>query len=354
MKSDLNLNVSILFRIICLALTLALSGYWIYVFSLNEDLVTIEYRKYYAREKDVYPLLSLCLTNSISQGKLTELNANLSVASYLQFLSGETFNSTLVDINYQSIIENMTEFIEEDFIRFRNGSYQALHPDYNDSLNFKYSYIKNKRIYPSKYSFFSVNEGFYTCYELAIPHDKNIMGFWFRINTKIFPLRVRPKSYGLIAIIHYPNQLLISKTLKHLWPPWNKDEVHEMQFQIRGVEVLRRRQKWRRQCHDHWEDYDHYIIKNHLQSVGCRAPYLPSNNDLPPCRMKEEMEKKFYFQTDDYRLKSPCREMKKIYERFDESTHDVKEIIWARRGYFWLSIAISDEDFKEISETRYN
>ena len=352
-----NISFQLLFRIACLITTISLSVYWFYKFSLNKDLIAIEYKKYYAQEKDVYPMLSICLRNPISETKLRKINPTVSVASYIEFLSGNYFDPKLLDIDYLEIIENMADYVEDDFIRFRNGSYLAIHPAYkNDRIYGEGTKLKNyrKRIYPSKYAFFSDDEAFLNCYELSIPPDRNIRKFWFRINTKIFPSRIRPKSYGFMTILHYPNQALIAKTLNYLWShPWNENKSHDMQFQIRGVEVLRRRQKWQRPCHEDWSNYDHYIMKKHVDLVGCRAPYLLLNNRTHLCRTKKQMEKRFYFRVDGVGLGPPCREMKKIYESYTESTHNQEEISWSRKGYFWLSVTVLDDDFKEISETRY-
>ena len=352
-----NINFQLLFRIACLTTTISLSVYWFYKFSLNKDLIAIEYKKYYAHEEDVYPMLSICLRNPISETKLRKINPNINVTSYIQFLSGNYFDPKLLDIDYQEIIENMTDYVEDDFIRFRNGSYFAIHPGYRNNPNYEEGKkLKDyrKRTYPSKYAFFFDDEAFFNCYELSIPPERNIKTFWFRINTKIFPSRIRPKSYGFMTILHYPNQALIAKTLNYLWShPWNKNESHDMQFQIRGVEVLRRRQKWRRPCHEDWPNYDHYIMKKHVDLVGCRAPYLLLNNRTHLCRTKKQMKKRFYFGIDDINLGPPCREMKKIYESYKESTHDRDEISWSKKEFFWLGVTILDDDFKEISETRY-
>ena len=69
------------------------------------------------------------------------------------------------------------------------------------------------------------------------------------------------------------------------------------------------------------------------------------------------MKKRFYFGIDDVNLDPPCREMEKIYVSYTESTHperrDPVQMSWSEKGYFWLSVTMFDDDFKEISETRY-
>ena len=49
---------------------------------------------------------------------------------------------------------------------------------------------------------------------------------------------------------------------------------------------------------------------------------------------------------------TPCREMKKVTDLYDEATLDPKKLNWARPGFFWISIIFQDDDYKEIMQTR--
>ena len=44
--------------------------YCIYIYSLDEDLCTIDYKTYYNNENDVFPQLSFCLKDPISEEKV--------------------------------------------------------------------------------------------------------------------------------------------------------------------------------------------------------------------------------------------------------------------------------------------
>ena len=348
-------NVQIAFRLFCLIITISLSTYWTYQYFLNEDLISLEYKKYYTKEEDVYPILSLCITNPISEKKLKELNASFNASSYLKFLSGEVFEPSFLHIDYHSVIKDMKDYIEEDFIRYRNGSSIALHPDYKSNSNYVYGGVvgNENRAFPSKYAFFSDGDEFFNCYELAMPQERNIKNFWFRLNSNMFPNGIRPTSYGFLAILHYPNQLLIARTVKHFWPQSrNINDSYSMQFLIRGVEVIQRRQKQQRNCYENWKEFDIYIKDRHSNNVGCRVPYLDTLYNISMCSTIEQMKKKFYLQADDYGLSPPCREMKKITEKYEEVTLNLQKVSWARKGTFWISIIFPDEDFKEISQTR--
>ena len=60
------------FQLICWTAALTLVVYWIYVFSQNEDLSVVEYRKYYETESDVFPMLTVCLKDPIIKEKISQ------------------------------------------------------------------------------------------------------------------------------------------------------------------------------------------------------------------------------------------------------------------------------------------
>ena len=169
MTRSISSNVYLVFNLICLFAAISLTSYWVYVFTLNEDLCRVDYKKYYEREQDVFPVLSLCLDNPISSMKLKRLDKRVNVSTYLKFLKGNVYDQSLPLINYSSVIRNMTGHIEEDFIRYRNGSFIALHPEYNhdDSYGNNVAINQNKRNFPADYAFFFYSQ-FYNC------PDKNL------------------------------------------------------------------------------------------------------------------------------------------------------------------------------------
>ena len=77
------------FHVICWTVTLAVISYWLYIFSLNEDLSIVDYKKYYQSKSDVFPVLSLCLRNPFSKKNLRMTGAGINETSYLHFLEGK-------------------------------------------------------------------------------------------------------------------------------------------------------------------------------------------------------------------------------------------------------------------------
>ena len=62
------------FNFVCWVATISLVSYWIFVYTLDEDLCIVDYKKYFESESDEFPVLSICLKNQISEEKLKSQN----------------------------------------------------------------------------------------------------------------------------------------------------------------------------------------------------------------------------------------------------------------------------------------
>ena len=350
------------FYLSCWIATLILVSYCIYDYQLNNDLCTIELKNYYDTKLYKYPVLSLCLPNPISEDAVANQIAGANASSYLKFLKGEYFQPNMLSVDYKSVIKNMSDYIEEDFIEYRNGSFLHIHPEYNDFeyLNTCHNSSFELRVTnESKRRFSSDHAGFYdsifySCYSLSLPQDPNILTFYFRLNSNIFPSSVRNTFYDLITFLHYPNQLLIStNTMKYHWPVIRqKNESYSMLFKIDGAEVLRRRQKPNTPCFENWERYDDELKKIHVKNVGCKPPYMNSSEGATLCSSKDQNSRAYYHLLGgNAKLDPACWAMESIYYTYAESSINEKEVKWAKNGSFWIGIKIF-ERFKEISMNR--
>ena len=209
--NEFSSKIYLVFRILCFASALALTSYWTYVFILDKDLCIIEYKKYYTGERNVFPVLSFCINNPVSKKKLERVNPNINVSSYLSYLNGQVFDSNMSEIEYSSVIKNASDFIEKDFVRYRNGTFLSFNSAYSDDEIYGNNMLEKsiRGTFSADYAFF-FSSRFYNCYELSIPHDRNIYSFWFRINSSIFPSGIREEAFDLLTILHYPNQMLIA------------------------------------------------------------------------------------------------------------------------------------------------
>ena len=350
MNDCVSSKVNLIFNLACWVATISLTSYWLHRFLMDEDLVKVEYKKYFAEEKAVFPVLSLCLKDPISEKKLSQTGNKVNVSTYLEFLKGEYFDPSLLNIKYEDIIKNMSDYIEEDYVEFRNGSSISIHSSYHGHEKHENG---KKQIFFSDNAFFRGSR-FYNCYSLRIPDEKNIQSFYFRVRNSIFPNGIRSNSHDMITFLHYPNQLMVSgKTMKYMWPQqWKRDKSYLMRFDINSVELLRRRQKRSRPCSDFWADHDNEIKTKHSDEIGCRLHYMHLAKNITFCKHKAQIKKIFKLRFDDYGVLPPCRTMEKINYRYTERTLDFEKDTWALKGYFFIAISVAVDNFKEIAQTK--
>ena len=154
----------------------------------------------------------------------------------------------------------------------------------------------------------------------------------------------------MLSLIHFPNQLMVStETVHYTWPKREKYDKFTMLFKIIGVEVIKRRISGRKSCYENWKNYDDFLLVEHLKKVGCRMPYLLNMDEFPLCNSQNTMQmSQWYLKRSFSNVPPPCKSMQKIYHSYDE-----QETPWVKEGVFRVKIWFSDQQFKEITQTRY-
>ena len=116
--------VAALFHLVCWASAISVIFYWIYLFSLNEDLTVIDYKRYYHDDSNKYPMLSLCFKNPFNNARLEEKSTKINASSYLEFLEGKHFQIDMSHYDYQNVINNISEYVVSYWSRWRNSTSQ--------------------------------------------------------------------------------------------------------------------------------------------------------------------------------------------------------------------------------------
>ena len=271
------------FRLTCWLATLIAISYWIHVYYLNNDVCIIDYKNYYDTSSDEFPVLSICLRNSFSISKIQKKNPDFNETLYLQFLQGHYFSSRLMEIDYNDIRLNLSDYIKSYDFEWKNGSW-SLHEFTKEPIT---------TLTPS-FAGFSTIPGvptFYNCYAMKYPHLK-INRFSIKLPNSIFPVSIRSRNFDLFTLLHYPNQLFMSyKTIKYTFPTkTTANSSYVMRFVVRGAEVLQRRNKETRPCNEDSNNYDTNVIQEHMENVGCRPPYVGNESSkVPICSNKDKM-----------------------------------------------------------------
>ena len=323
------------FQLICWTVVLTLVVYWIYAFSQNEDLSVVEYRKYYETESDIFPTLTICLKNPIINEKFHKQVSEINQTTYLQFLKGNYFNRHFLNINYENVTINMNEYVTGTWISWRNGS-----------LDFG----NHKKVLTRSYVVSRFNR-FYNCYTLQVPHNEQIRSFTVFLKASVFTFLNQTPNYDMMAAIHYPNQFLATKNIKHSIPKRHYTDNFKMNFQVDGIEVIRRRNKANRRCFDDWKNYDKGILTKHIQKVGCRAPYHRFDPEIRLCSTKEEMKNVLWNQIkESYKNIPPCKAMTKLSYKYQE--YSLEGTQYSRKDEIGIGIFHLEDEFKEILQTR--
>ena len=340
MNADSLKKCVLFFHVICWTATVTVISYWIYIYGLNQDLSVVNYKKYYQSKDDVFPVLSLCLNNPFSEENVGLKSAAFNKTSYLKFLEGSYFVPEMLDINYENMSIDMSEYVVKYWVEWRNGSSETHSVKNGKRELFTLSYAGFRRT------------TFYNCYAMQVPPNKQIQAFAVLLKSNIYPSGIRPVYFGMMTLLHYPNQLLRSmKTVKYVWPKRETNVTYDMKFYITGMEVMKRRSKGGEHCNMDWENDDDSLIVKHTNTVGCRAPYQNPSSNITKCSTKDQMkEVLFKLRADDYGTIPPCKSMEKIDYKYEEA--DLTGTSYSGTGHFWFSIYLFNPQFKEIVQTR--
>ena len=315
------------FKTLCLMITLGLILFWSYKFILNEDLSIVAYKEY-DDEKDGSPYLSqaLCFRSPFLSSDKMQINKSQKLA-YEKYLSGDASEDNTV-LNYQDSALNLTDYIQNYYIRSRNGTRSYYEPN-----QYKFQSIKN-----SFNGFWLGN--LFRCFNIVMP-DHGVAEISILVNNSIFNEGIRPMVWDFFVMFHYPNQILRPSLFEnHYWPTPRavNDSTYEMLFYVENVEIFKRR----KDCNPKYLNYDDQIMEYFVKKIGCSPPYYETKLDVPTCTTLEDLKK---FSTNVYLgmhhgFDPPCKSLE--FMTFKYSEIDFKGTTFDIGGNFAVSFVVSN------------
>ena len=118
MKITIKRSLRYLFSVLCVLAAISICVYWVYKYRLDEDLSVITYQKFYERENDVYPTVSLCFNNPFLAQSLADIRVNES--AYLGFLTGQYFSEEMLEIKYENVTIDISNYVQGYMMYFLN------------------------------------------------------------------------------------------------------------------------------------------------------------------------------------------------------------------------------------------
>ena len=307
-KRILSAMIKWAFKVICLLSTFILIVRGINRYLEDSDVTKIDTPAYTNNRIDILPAISLCFHQRFEDASFQRLGLNFTGENYGKFLVGEYFDKNMLDINYDSVTTNLSDYMMFYNVLYKNGT---------SGSNFNKT---RPNVAWKDYSSFSwVNGGkFVKCFTFEIT-DVMVSQVSWHLGRDIFPKGVRPRVDEFCTLFHYPNQILDSiNTIRSQWGKKSKDQNYYMLFSLLGMNVFHRRYKPKlHNCIQDWKNYDALMQEKHIDTIGCKAPYQKTIQDWPICNSQEKMRKTLFpIQTG---LSSPCRTVETINARKTET-----------------------------------
>ena len=63
-----------------------------------------------------------------------------------------------------------------------------------------------------------------------------------------------------------------------------------MEFEVKNVDVITRRNKIQDSCLENWRSYDKQFMENKMKTIGCKPPHWESSLNVPICSNKTQMK----------------------------------------------------------------
>ena len=350
--------IRFLFKGACFATALIMVFYWIFEFAItDEDLSVVDYKNFHQESSISIPEVSLCIENPFIEEKLKEINSTLTTSKYINFLKGDIFDDKLKNIDYENVTINLSNFLLHSTVTWNNGSI-LMYNSLNDTVNH------------GTYTTFNgfLHNKFVKCFasKLSTKHKGDFN--WFQIlyvqNTFLNGISTGSPGKGLIVVLHYPNQFLVSTNNVKFFSRSRdrmeriEDESFIMSLYLKDMEILKRRDKHSFSCLEESDEYDDIIYERHFESIGCQASYhqkQKTNKVFPICNTKENMRKVMALPSISHhqvenreKHPPPCQIMSRLnfdYEEFDIGQRD------SRGLFFGLQYHIPDQ-FKIIKHSK--
>ena len=291
---------------ICFCATIGLSVYSIYRFVINEDTTLVKVTKFLSSKEALYPSFSFCILHPFLENKFGDYgDEKFNISSYRNFLDGSHWNDDMLKIDYDKV----TVSLYDNLIGAEYNTHSRNSVDWN---------VKH---------FVSFRSSERKCFTIKAPSLEKDLIFWssVKIKNRIFPSGMRTSSNEMYTYLHYPGQRFTAYyTIKTDFESRkNKTTNFRMEFRVRNIDVITRRNKIHEPCMNNLQYYDYYFMEYWMHKVGCHPPHWRFRKDksLPVCSNTSQM-KEFAEQPHTNDLESfdpPCKHI----DQLDYIYHEV-------------------------------
>ena len=340
-----------IFKVICICAAVGLTIWCFFEFQKNEDICEVVYKRFNEDEESIYPSISLLFPNRYNDTFLDSYNSNFTAKKYSSFLNGgKPWDGEMMKIDNENAGMKLDNYLVENCFYVSLTSRMSGH-------------CMNKTVI--------IPQSYYATmfYTMQFPPMTTMHAAVIKLKTSIFENSIRPSDGSFMVQFSYPKQMYRATAGTFFtWEPRNNQSLYyKMRFQLKSMEVIRRRHKRHQECHD-VSDYDAMIRETILQKFGCQPVYWKrkSTNSMPVCNTQqsyldlsnEHINQLTRFDGMEKYPDPPCREITKF--QIDYAEQDIKDPHFGQPGnmtsasdaWFEIEFMILTNTFKEIIQTR--
>ena len=342
-------NFEVIFKIVSICGAIATTIWCCYEFSKNEDMCEVYYKRFLQDDQSIYPDITVLMPYQLNETAFRELRTAINTTTFRQILEGTHWDDEILQIPLEDVRLKLSD----------NLMSSCILSSYYDPCS-TIETINNKMFLGGAMS-----------HAFQLPRDKLTTYATFQFRTAMFSNGVAPAQHELMISFQYPNRVYRSQgSLFQIEWPLNEEEKRDnyvIDFKMRDMEVLRRRQKRGSACLE-VHDYDEKKKEDMMLEVGCR-PYFWNHSTIDKiCKTQKETQGLMSRNAEIfYRLNQketdipPCTEIQKLQidhnirttkmAFVEEQTKKRKENI-RNETWFEIRLEIQTDTFKEIRQKR--
>ena len=316
-------TIALLFHSILLLVTGGLLVYCTIRYIENHSSTSTSYKNYHKTARDIYPSIALCFNGLAiyDSDKMKQMYGINDPLEYQKYLSGEKFNETMLDVDFDEVTDHLKEyFIGLDVSFDILGNHPA----------FQWINLKNKsneknsseiETGPSDLFPFSISQrtSLEKCFtfdflpkKLKMINGKIIRRFMVYLNV------AKLTKIDLSVLMSYPGQM--SRAIPVAMSYKQDRNILSGNFDLKEVaigvtEVIRRRESSKESCNPESERWDEMLFQKIADSLSCRpshwtnVDYSNLCNDSKAMKRANFMEKVFIDPDDQEEMTAPCDEL---------------------------------------------
>ena len=152
------------FRWVCILITILLTGWCSYKYSLDYDVSLVAFVKFNDDRQKVYPAMTFCFWNPFYNEKLKKYGAGINTTTYSEYLQDNYWDDRMVSIDYDDVTVSLEDYIREMGVQYGNFSVRT----------WKYDFLQGREHSDNPSFYISNRNGGNKCFSFTMPYVEQL------------------------------------------------------------------------------------------------------------------------------------------------------------------------------------